>query len=83
MSVLGRATRRRLRRACHVGIAACYVVAIPWYRAAGASPALVAGLPDWVAVALACYVTAGGLNAAAWWLTDLDDGDAAGGERAS
>ena len=31
------------------------------------------GLPDWVAVALACYVAAAFLNAGAWLLTDLRD----------
>lgn len=79
MPAPGRVARRRLRRVCLAGIAACYVLSVPWYRAGGASPALAWGLPDWVAVALACYVVAGGLNAAAWWLADVRD-DAGGGE---
>lgn len=73
MPAPGRVARRRLRRACFVGIAACYVLSVPWYRAPDATPALVWGLPDWVAVALGCYVVAGGLNAAAWWLAELRD----------
>ncbi len=31
------------------------------------------GLPDWVAVAVLCYVAAAVLNAAAWLLTDVPD----------
>jgi hypothetical protein len=64
---------RRLRRACFVAIAFLYAVSIPWYRPSGAVPAVVLGLPDWVAVALGCYLLAALLNAAAWWLTVVDD----------
>jgi hypothetical protein len=60
----GRVARRRLRRACYAGIAACYVLSVPWYR-----------VPDWVAVALGCYVVAAALNAAAWTLADVRDDD--------
>jgi hypothetical protein len=70
---LGRGARRRLRRVCFAGIAACYVLAVPWYRSGAAPPAIVAGLPDWVAVALGCYVVAGALNAVAWCLADVPD----------
>lgn len=76
----GRVARRRLRRACYAGIAACYVLSVPWYRAADGAPDLVAGLPDWVAVALGCYVVAAALNAAAWTLADVRDDD--GGDEA-
>jgi hypothetical protein len=64
---------RRLRRACFVAIAFLYVVSIPWYRPSGAAPAVVLGLPDWVAVALGCYLLAAVLNAIAWLLTVVDD----------
>lgn len=50
-----------------------YAASIPWYREAHAEPRLWLGLPDWVAVALGCYVLAAILNAAAWWITDVPD----------
>lgn len=65
--------RRRLRRALLVAIAALYVVSIPWYRNPGEAPALVLGLPDWVAVAVACYAGAAVLNALAWLLAEVED----------
>jgi len=75
---LGRVARRRLRRACFVGIAGCYVLSVPWYRAGDLPLTTVVGLPNWVAVALGCYVVAAALNALAWCLADVRDdaGDA-------
>ena len=64
-----------MRTALLAAIAGLYALSIPWYRAEGGFPALVAGLPDWVAVALACYVAAAFLNALAWLLTDVPDED--------
>ena len=68
-----RPRRRRLRRGLLAAVVLLHVVAIPWYRAPNPMPALVWGLPDWVAVALACYAAAAGLNAVAWWLAEVDD----------
>ncbi len=34
---------------------------------------MVLGMPDWVAVAIGCYVLAAVLNAVAWLLTDVED----------
>lgn len=65
--------RRRLRRVLLGVVGALYVLSIPWYRQPGAQPTLVLGLPDWVAVALACYVAAAVLNAAAWLLAEVPD----------
>ncbi len=65
--------RRRVRTALLIAIAVLYVISIPWYRTSGAEPTLAFGLPDWVAVALGCYVLAAVLNAAAWLLTDVPD----------
>jgi hypothetical protein len=62
-----------MRRACFVAIGLLYLLSIPWYRTSGAEPAVVLGLPDWVAVALGCYLLAAVLNAVAWWLTVVDD----------
>jgi len=76
-----RATRARwLRGACFLAIAFLYALSIPWYRASGAVPAMVVGLPDWVAVALGCYLLAAALNAGVWWLAALDDPPAGGGD---
>ena len=54
-------------------IGALYVLSVPWYRSAGEAPAVWFGLPDWVAVALACYGAVAVLNALAWWATDFRD----------
>ncbi len=67
--------RRSLRRLLLAMIALLYVVSVPWYRATGAEWELIAGLPDWVAVALGCYVAVAILNAIAWLLTDVPDPD--------
>ncbi len=67
------AGRRWLRRALLLVIAALYVLSIPWYRETDAEPAIWLGLPDWVAVALGCYVAVAVLNACAWLLTDIQD----------
>jgi len=65
--------RRGIRRALLVLIGVVFVFSIPWYREAGAEPAIWFGLPDWVAVALVCYFAAAGLNAAAWFFTDIPE----------
>lgn len=68
-----RAWRRRVRRACLWAVAVLYVVSIPWYRHAGEAPRVWLGLPDWVTVALLCYVAAACLNAVAWIASDVRD----------
>ncbi len=67
---------RRLRAALLVAIAVLYAISIPWYRETGAEPELIFGLPDWVALALACYVGVAILNTVAWLLTDVRDAPA-------
>ena len=54
-------------------IALLYVISIPWYRATDAPLRIVFGLPDWVAVAIACYIAVAILNAVAWRLTTISD----------
>jgi hypothetical protein len=66
---------RRLRRVLIAIIALLYLLSIPWYREAGEAPAIWLGLPDWVAVALGCYLGAALLNAVAWLLTEVPDRD--------
>lgn len=66
---------RRFRIALLAIILLLYLISIPWYREAGEAPATWLGLPDWVAVALGCYFAAAVLNAVAWLLTDVPDGD--------
>lgn len=70
-----------MRRVLLALIAILYVVSIPWYRSGDAQPAVVLGLPDWVAVALGCYVAVAVLNAIAWLLTDVPDPGADDRER--
>lgn len=67
--------RARVRRLLLGLIGLLYVISVPWYRASGGSPELLLGLPDWVAVALGCYVAIAALNAVAWLLTEVRDGD--------
>jgi hypothetical protein len=74
-------TRARLRTGLLVAIALLFALSIPWYRPTGSQTAMWLGVPDWVVVALACYVAAAVLNAWAWLLTDVrDDDGSAGGE---
>ena len=54
-------------------IALLYVASVPWYREPGAPLRLWLGLPDWVAVALLCYVGVAVVNAVAWALSDVSD----------
>ena len=61
-------------------IALLYVVSIPWYRETGAEPEIWFGLPDWVAVALGCYVAVAVLNAIAWLRTDVSEPPSAADE---
>ncbi len=71
----------RARRVLLVLIALLYVVSIPWYRRPDSEPTLILGLPDWVLVALGCYVGVAVLNAVAWLLTDVRDPAPRGGGR--
>lgn len=69
-----RARRRgRTRRALLVGVALLYAASIPWYRDPDSPVSTWLGLPDWVTVALACYVGAALLNALAWLCTEVPD----------
>lgn len=64
---------RRVRMALFAAIAVLYAISIPWYRPTGAEAELWLGLPDWVAVALLCYVGVAVCNTAAWLLEDVED----------
>ena len=64
-----------LRRCVLGAIGLLYLLSIPWYRTTGEIPPMLFGLPDWVAVALACYLGVAVLNAVAWTLTEVSDGD--------
>jgi len=72
-SAAPRGRRTRVRAALLVSIGILYLLSVPWYRDPDAPLRLVLGLPDWVAVALACYGAAAVLNAWAWLVTDVDD----------
>ena len=68
---------RRVRYGLLVAIGLLYIASVPWYRATDAPLRLWLGLPDWVAVALLCYIAAAVLNAIAWGFTRVEDGDEA------
>ena len=72
--------RARIRALLLAVIGALYVVSIPWYRAASDDPAIWLGLPDWVAVALGCYIGVAVLNSLAWLLTEIPDPPPESGE---
>ncbi len=65
--------RPRLRRICLGLIGMLYVFSVPWYREATEPLTLRLGMPDWVAVAVVCYVAVAILNAVAWILTEIPD----------
>ncbi len=69
-------TRSLVRKLLLLLVGVLYVASIPWYRTTGAEPELIFGLPDWVAIALGCYVAAALCNSLAWMLTDIDDDEA-------
>ena len=64
---------RVLRRLCLLVIGLLYVASVPWYRNAGETPSVWLGLPDWVAVAVLCYVGVAIVNSVAWLNTDVPD----------
>jgi hypothetical protein len=56
-------------------IVALYALSIPWYRTPGAVPAVIFGLPDWVVVAVGCYLAVAVVTALAWLRLPFHDGD--------
>lgn len=65
--------KRRLRSVLLVAVGLCFIASIPWYRNGGDASEVWLGLPDWVSVALLCYVAAAALNSVAWLLTEIPD----------
>jgi hypothetical protein len=63
-----------VRRLLLCAIAVLFAISIPWYRG-DAEVARWFGLPDWVAVSLACYLAIAVLNSVAWLLTEISDGE--------
>lgn len=70
------------RKTLILGVVLLYIASIPWYRSQDAEVSTWLGLPDWVAVALGCYVGAAVLNALAWLHTDVPDAPEEGSDRA-
>lgn len=69
-----------LRRWLLLAIFVLYGISIPWYREGGTAAETWLGLPDWVAVAVVCYVAIAVLNAIAWLGTDVADDEPEAGE---
>ncbi|MAG33399.1 MAG: hypothetical protein CL908_21190 [Deltaproteobacteria bacterium] len=65
--------RRRVRAGCLIAIVGLYLISVPWYRDARAPLQFWLGLPDWVALALLCYVGVACLNALAWLMTEIPE----------
>ena len=59
-----------------ITIVALYALSIPWYRTSGTVPTVVLGLPDWVVVAVGCYLAIAVVTALAWLRHPFRDGDA-------
>ena len=68
-----RGRRRITYLVCMVAIGVLYVASVPWYRSVDQPLELWLGLPDWVAVALLCYVGVAILNGIAWSVADVRD----------
>ncbi len=66
--------RRVVHFVCMAVIALLFVISVPWYRDDDAPMRLWLGLPDWVAVALLCYVGVAFVNAIAWSVAEVPDG---------
>jgi len=66
-------SRRLVYLVCMIVIGLLYFISVPWYRDGDAPLRIWLGLPDWVAVALFCYVGVAIVNAVAWSVTDVPD----------
>ncbi len=71
--VAERCYTRGVRRWLLVLIGLLYLISVPWYRDPAAPLQIVLGLPDWVTIAIACYLGVALLNSLAWSLTDVPD----------
>jgi hypothetical protein len=65
--------RRLIHVSCMIVIALLYVVSVPWYRDVEQPLEIWFGLPDWVAVALLCYVGVAIVNGIAWSVVEVSD----------
>ena len=54
-------------------VAVLFCLSVPWYRSDDQPLRLLFGVPDWVAVAVICYVLVAVLNSLAWMRTGIDD----------
>lgn len=70
--------RARVRAGLFLLIGTLFIVSVPWYRDTGAPVEIVWGLPDWVALALGCYVVIAVLNAIVWLITEVPDESTSG-----
>ena len=71
--MMSSSNRRRLHRVCLAVIVLLYILSVPWYRESNQPLTIWLGMPDWVTVAILCYVGVAIVNATAWGLTDIPD----------
>jgi Na+/melibiose symporter-like transporter len=69
----GTPLRRKIYIVCMIVIALLYVVSVPWYRDVDQPLRIWLGLPDWVAIALLCYVGVAFVNGIAWSMVEVSD----------
>ncbi|MGI9283463.1 MAG: hypothetical protein ACR2PX_28095 [Endozoicomonas sp.] len=62
---------KTLRTALQLLMLLLLIISVPWYRTPGSDPNIYLGMPDWVILALTCYVLVIFINLLLW-LTKQD-----------
>ncbi|WP_252178241.1 hypothetical protein [Endozoicomonas sp. 4G] len=55
-----------LRTALQLLMFSLLILSVPWYRTPGATPKIYLGMPDWVVLALSCYILVIFINLLLW-----------------
>ncbi|WP_062262881.1 hypothetical protein [Endozoicomonas arenosclerae] len=55
-----------LRTALQLLMLFLLILSVPWYRTPGTEPVIYLGMPDWVLIALTCYVVVIFINLLLW-----------------
>jgi hypothetical protein len=67
--------RRTVYSGCLAAIAGLYILSVPWYRDLDEPLEIWLGFPNWVTVALLCYVGVAILNSIAWSMVEIPEDD--------